>query len=97
MEDILIDYWNISLANGLFLFIFASLLLIYILINKDSDIPVIKTFYNSIENENTILLILKQILIIIIFFFNSSCTVLTSYYLEPCFILISYQFSKFIK
>ena len=87
MEDILIDYWNISLANGLFLFIFASLLLVYILINKDSDIPVIKTFYNYIENENTILLIL--------FFFNSSCTVLTSYYFEPCFILISYQFSKF--
>ena len=54
MEDILIDYWNISLANGLFLFILASLILIYILTNKDSDIPVIKTFYNYIENENKV-------------------------------------------
>ena len=95
MENILFDYWNIALANGLLLFFLSCLYLIYILTSKNSDIKVVKSFYTSIENENIAPLVIKQVLIMILYFFNSTCTILTSYYFDPCFILISYQFSKF--
>ena len=95
MEKLLLQYWNIALASGLFYFVLGVLFLSFILTNKSSSIEFVKSFYNSIENGNLLLLIIKQILIIIIQFFNFTFILLTSYYFEPCFILISYQFSKF--
>ena len=55
----------------------------------------IYSFYRSFQEGNIGLIILKQFTIILLNFFLSTFTFLTSFYFEPSFVLISYEFSKF--
>ena len=98
MEKICIHYWNVGLTLGLTLTTFATLLLFAALTDKDkstSDSPLIYTFYKSFQEGNIGLIILKLFSIIAINFFLTCFTILTSFYFEPCFVLISYEISKF--
>ena len=98
MEKIFIHYWNVGLTLGLTLATFATLLLFVALNDKDksaSDSPLIYTFYKSFQEGNIGLIILKLFSIIAINFFLTCFTILTSFYFEPCFVLISYEISKF--
>ena len=98
MEKILIHYWNVGLTLGLTLVTFATLILIYVLMDKDkasSQTAMVSSFYKSFEEGNIGLIILKQFLIIFLNFFLTSLTILTSFNFEPSFVLISYEFSKF--
>ena len=98
MEKIFIHYWNVGLTLGLTLTTFATLLLFAALTDKDkstSDSPLIYTFYKSFQEGNIGLIILKLFSIIAINFFLTCFTILTSFYFEPCFVLISYEISKF--
>jgi hypothetical protein len=98
MEKKFVHYWNIGLTLGLTLTTFATLLLFVVLIDKDksdSDTAMIYSFYRSFQEGNIGLIILKQFTIILLNFFLSTFTFLTSFYFEPSFVLISYEFSKF--
>ena len=100
MEKKFVYYWNIGLTLGLTLVSFATLLLFVALINKDksaSDIAMIYTFYKSFQEGNIGLIILKQFTLIILYFLVLTFTLLTSFYFEPSFVLISYEFSKFFQ
>ena len=97
MEKKFVYYWNIGLTLGLTLVSFATLLLFVALIDKDksaSDIAMIYTFYKSFQEGNIGLIILKQFTLIILYFLVLTFTLLTSFYFEPSFVLISYEFSK---
>ena len=98
MEKKFVHYWNIGLTLGLTLTTFATFLLFVVLIDKDksdSDTAMIYSFYRSFQEGNIGLIILKQFTIILLNFFLSTFTFLTSFYFEPSFVLISYEFSKF--
>ena len=98
MEKICIHYWNVGLTLGLTLTTFATLLLFAALTDKDkstSDSPLIYTFYKSFQEGNIGLIILKLFTLIVINFFLTCFTILTSFYFEPSFVLISYEISKF--
>ena len=100
MEKKFVYYWNIGLTLGLTLVSFATLLLFVALIDKDksaSDIAMIYTFYKSFQEGNIGLIILKQFTLIFLNFFLITFTLLTSFYFEPSFVLISYEFSKFFQ
>ena len=98
MEKICIHYWNIGFTLGLTLVTFATLILLYILTDKDkadSGTAMVSSFYKSFDEANIGLIILKQFIIILLNFFLTTLTILTSFYFEPSFVLISYVFSKF--
>ena len=98
MDKIFIQYWNIGLTLGLTLTFFATILLLVALIDKDksaSDNALINTFYKSFQQGNIGIIILKQFTLIFLNFLQTCFTILTAFYFEPSFILISYEFSKF--
>jgi len=100
MEKKFVYYWNIGLTLGITLIAFASFLLFVALIDKDksaSDTAMIYTFYKSFQEGNIGLIILKQFTLIFLNFFLITFTLLTSFYFEPSFVLISYEFSKFFQ
>ena len=82
---------------GLTLVSFVTLLLFVVLIDKDkstSDIAMIYTFYKSFQEGNIGLIIWNLFNLIILYFFLLVLTLLTSFYFQPSFALISYEFSK---
>ncbi len=97
MEKVEIHYWNIGLTMGLTLTVFSTILLIYVLADKDKSLSdaMISTFYKSLQEANLGLVFLKLFLIIIMNFFLVSLSLLTTFNFEPSFALISYEFSKF--
>ena len=100
MEKKFIPYWNIALTLGLTLTTFATLFLFVALMNKDksaSNIQMIYSFYKSFQEGNIGLIILKQFTLIILNFFLITFSLLTSFYFQPSFVLISYEFSKFFQ
>ena len=52
------------------------------------------SFYRSFQEGNIGLIILKQFTVMILTFFLCTFSFLTSFYFEPSFVLISYEFSK---
>jgi hypothetical protein len=97
MEKKFVYYWNIGLTLGITLITFASFLLFVALIDKDksaSDTAMIYTFYKSFQEGNIGLIILNLFNLIILYFFLLVLTLLTSFYFQPSFALISYEFSK---
>ena len=100
MEVLYYPYWKISLCIGISLFISSTLVLIYVLADKDkanSEIGMISDFYLYFKEVHPGLIIGKQIFIIIMNFINFSLSMLNIYYFSPNFILISYHLSKFAK
>ena len=71
MEKVEIHYWNIGLTMGLTLTVFSTILLIYVLADKDKSLSdaMISTFYKSLQEANLGLVFLKLFLIIIMNFF----------------------------
>ena len=99
MEKGYAQYWNVGLTIGLTLVIFSTLLLLYVLIDKnksDSDNLVVSTFYKSFLEGNLGIIILKFFTLIILNFFQICFTLLTQFYFAPIFILIGHEFTKFI-
>ena len=97
MEKLYYSYWNISLILGLFLFVFATIALIVILIlGKESDISFVKGFYNYFETTN-IGIIGKEIITSILYFIEYALLITTLLFFNPEYILISVQFSKLVK
>ena len=100
MEVLYYPYWKISLCIGISLFISSTLVLIYVLADKDkanSEIGMISDFYLYFKEVHPGLIIGKQIFIIIMNFINFSLSMINIYYFSPNFILISYHLSKFAK
>ena len=96
MEKLYYSYWNISLILGLFLFVFATIALIVILIlGKESDISFVKGFYNYFETTN-IGIIGKEIITSILYFIEYALLITTLLFFNPEYILISVQFSKLV-
>ena len=62
-----------------------------------SNIQMIYSFYKSFQEGNIGLIILKQFTLIILNFFLITFSLLTSFYFEPSFVLISYEFSNFFQ
>ena len=99
MEKGYAQYWNVGLTIGLTLVIFSTLLLFYVLIDKnksDSDNLLVSTFYKSLQEGDIGIIILKFFTLIILNFFQICFTLLTQFYFAPIFILIGHEFTKFI-
>lgn len=51
MEKYYYPYWNVAFVPGLLMFIFASILLIYALVDRESDETFVTTFYAYFHTE----------------------------------------------
>ena len=82
MEVLYYPYWKISLCIGISLFISSTLVLIYVLADKDkanSEIGMISDFYLYFKEVHPGLIIGKQIFIIIMNFITFSLSMLNIY------------------
>jgi len=99
MEKLFYPYWRISFTIGVGLVFFATAMLIYILVMKDNANPLIanaKNFYSYFSNNDVGLKVLKMILTYIFSVLSTILYILNIYYFSPNFILISFQFTKFV-
>ena len=99
MEKLFYPYWRISFIIGVSLVLFATGYLIYVLVEKDKTNPLIidsKMFYSYFSNKDVGLKVGRQILTFIFSIISSILYILNIYYFNPNYILISFQFSKFV-
>ena len=99
MEKLFYPYWRISFAVGIGLVLFTTALLIYILVLKEKANPFIvnyQRFYSYFNGNDIGLKVLKMILIYISSVISTILYILNIYYFSPNFILISFQFNKFV-
>ena len=99
MEKLFYPYWRISFTIGVSLFLFSTGYLIYVLVEKDKTNPLIidsKMFYSYFSNKDVGLKVGRQILTFIFSIISSILYILNIYYFNPNYILISFQFSKFV-
>ena len=98
LEKLYYPYWRISFFQGIVLFVFATALLIFVLIDKDnSDIVIISGFYLYFKEVHPGLIVARQLLYMILYFINASLAILNIYYFNPNFILISFHMPKFLQ
>ena len=100
MEVLYYPYWKISFGIGAPLFCFATLLLIYVLADKDkadSQTEIVSQFYLYFEKVHPGLIVGKQLLTLILYFITTSLSMLNIYYFNPNFILIGFHLPKFIQ
>ena len=98
LEKLYYPYWRISFSQGIVLFVFATALLIFVLIDKDnSDIVIISGFYLYFKEVHPGLIVARQLLYMILYFINASLAILNIYYFNPNFILISFHMPKFLQ
>ena len=99
MEKLFYPYWTISFTAGIGLALFATAILIYVLVLKEKANPFIvdpQIFYSYFNGNDVGLKVGKIILIYILSFVNTILNILNIYYFSPNYILISFQFSKFV-
>ena len=99
MERLFYPYWRISFIIGVSLVLFATGYLIYVLVEKDKTNPLIidsKMFYSYFSNKDVGLKVGRQILTFILSIISSILYTLNIYYFNPNYVLISFQFSKFV-
>ena len=73
LEKLYYPYWRISFFQGIVLFVFATSLLIFVLIDKDnSDIVIISGFYLYFKEVHPGLIVARQLLYMILYFINAS-------------------------
>ncbi len=99
MEKLFYPYWRISFAVGIGLVLFTTALLIYILVLKEKANPFIvnyQRFYSYFNGNDIGLKVLKMILNYISSVISTILYILNIYYFSPNFILISFQFNKFV-
>ena len=100
MEKLFYPYWRISFTIGISLFLFSTVYLIYVLVEKENTNPLIingKDFYSYFNNKDVGLKIGKYLLSYLFAIMSTILYILNIYYFSPTYILISYQFSKFIE
>ena len=99
MEKLFYPYWTISFTAGIGLALFATAILIYVLVLKEKANPFIvdpQRFYSYFNGNDVGLKIGKIILLYILSVVNTILNILNIYYFSPNYILISFQFSKFV-
>jgi len=99
MEKLYYPYWRISFTFGVSLLLVPTAYLIYVLVGKGNTSAIIingKDFYSYFTNEDLGKKIGKQILTYIFSLISTSLYILNVYYFSPNYILISFQFSKFV-
>jgi len=99
LEKLYYPYWKINLTLGIVLFIFASVLLIIFLSNKDranSPSPLISNFYKYFKDNNVGIIIGKFIIITVALFISNTLNIINIYYFNITFSLINFIFSKFV-
>ena len=99
MEKLFYHYWRIGFTFGVSLLLSPTIVLIYVLVEKGNSDPIIingKGFYSYFRNEDVGLKFGKQILTYIFAFVSNALYILNIYHFSPNYILISFQFSKFV-
>ena len=99
MEKLFYPYWTISFTAGIGLALFATAILIYVLVLKEKANPFIvdpQRFYSYFNGNDIGLKVGKIILLYILSVVNTILNILNIYYFNPNYILISFQFSKFV-
>ena len=99
MEKLFYPYWTISFTAGIGLALFATAILIYVLVMKEKANPFIvdpQRFYSYFNGNDIGLKVGKIILLYILSVVNTILNILNIYYFSPNYILISFQFSKFV-
>ena len=99
MEKLFYPYWTISFTAGIGLALFSTAILIYVLVVKEKANPFIvdpQRFYSYFNGNDIGLKVGKIILLYILSVVNTILNILNIYYFSPNYILISFQFSKFV-
>jgi hypothetical protein len=97
MEALYYPYWRICFCLGLGFFAANTILLIYILSDRNSSFFLTQAFYYYFQDFSVGKMIGKQILVIVFSFINTELSILNIYYFNPNFLLICYQISKFVQ
>ena len=98
MEVLFYPYWNIALVPGIYMMITTTFLLLFILHDNDKDnssISLIATFYSYFHDVSIENIIGKIVIVLILNIIMCPLTILTVYYFNPTFILITIQLSLF--
>ena len=94
MEKFYYPYWNIAFVPGVIMFINGSILLIFVLLFKDSNNEFVTSFYLYFKvKEGLGLAILKVAIDLTMHVIMCPLTILNIYYFSPNFILIIFQIS----
>ena len=97
MEKLFYPYWKISFNIGVSLFLYSTAILIDVLVEKEnSHIVNGKNFYLYFKSGDAGIKIGKQLLTYFLSVISTILYILNIYYFNPNYILISYQFSKFV-
>ncbi len=95
MEILYYPYWRINIILGITLFCATTIILIYVLIDKNSDVAFVVNFYKYFEY-NAGLIIGKILLSTISFSIFTTLCILNIYYFNPNYFIINFQLSKFV-
>ena len=95
MEMLCYPYWRINITIGITLFCATTIILIYVLIDKNSKIEFIVNFYKYFDY-NVGLIIGKILLSITSFSIFTTLCILNIYYFNPNYFIINFQLSKFV-
>ena len=95
MEVLYYPYWRINLTLGITLFCATTIILIYVLIDKNSTVAFVVNFYKYFEY-NAGLIIGKVFLSTITFMIFTTLCILNIYYFNPNYFIINFQLSKFV-
>ena len=95
MEILYYPYWRINIILGITLFCVTTIILIYVLIDKNSDVAFVVNFYKYFEY-NAGLIIGKILLSTISFSIFTTLCILNIYYFNPNYSIINFQLSKFV-
>ena len=95
MEILYYPYWRINIILGITLFCVTTIILIYVLIDKNSDVAFVVKFYKYFEY-NAGLIIGKILLSTISFSIFTTLCILNIYYFNPNYFIINFQLSKFV-
>jgi len=96
MEMLYYPYWKINVVNGVALFCATTIILIYVLIDKDSQAQFILDFYDYFKYNNAGIIIGKLLLTTITYFIFTTLCILNIYYFNPNYFILNFQLSKFV-
>ena len=98
MEILFYPYWNVALVPGIYMMVTTTFLLLYLITHEggaNSSDYFVRRFYSFFNNVSTGKIIGKIILVLILNIILCPLTILTVYYFNPTFILITIQLSLF--
>ena len=100
MEILFYPYWKITFILGVTFFFIPTAYLIYVLAAKDKANNMIinsEYFYSYFEDLDVGIMIGRQLMNFIFASFSTVLNILNIYYFNPNYVLISFQFSKFVE